>query len=168
MKLYELSVILSEEEVKELRGLEYSRGLEFGGDCGILKILSEAITSVDKIQFSNKTIVFDLDGTITEQVESLSHIGEVKSGFPIVFQTLNKMGIRVGVHTARPFDQHSWILDYLEKRSLKFAFINVDPQGIFDSSKPLADVYVDDRSYRFLGDWDREYVRFFNFLNAIY
>jgi len=107
-----------------------------------------------------KTIAVDFDGVIM-QYESWEQDAEcIKLPTPNVkeaFRMLHSLGYKIVIYTCRL--SHVWGNKGFEKQYLvlsnwlKTHEIPYDEISVF--SKPVADIYIDDRSIRFEGNWQK-------------
>ena len=100
-----------------------------------------------------KVVCLDLDGTLTKRVASLDLLGELLPGARQAVEALRRLGYRIIVHTARPSSQADRIREHLDGEGVPVDGVNADPRAVWETSKPLADLYIDDRALRFRGDW---------------
>ncbi len=103
----------------------------------------------------SKVICVDFDGVITQMVSSIEEFGEPIEGVQKSLRELKTLGYRLIIHTARPnSDDHiAKLQSYLRVNRIPYDTIQTDPEGPWSSSKPLADLYIDDRALRFEGNW---------------
>jgi len=105
----------------------------------------------------SKVICVDFDGVIAQMVSSIDDFGEPIEGVQEALSELKDLGYRIIIYTARPSEEahQQAIIDYLHTHQIPYDAINSDPEGPWIASKPLADLYIDDRALRFEGDWVR-------------
>lgn len=103
----------------------------------------------------NKTICIDFDGVIAQYQEWQ---GEDKFGAPVpgvqsALSTLRKQGYRVIIFTTR--EVTDGLKEYLKENKIEYDYINENPGQPKNSNhgKPIADLYVDDRTVCFRGNW---------------
>jgi len=112
-----------------------------------------------KNKFLTGVVCIDLDGTLSEMVDDPGPDGVPHSiGDPIPdakegVEFIKRMGYRVVVWSARPEHQTRMIREWLELHAIPFDGVNTDADGKWVSKKPVADLYIDDRAYRFNGSW---------------
>lgn len=102
-----------------------------------------------------KTICIDFDGVIAQYQEWQ---GEDKFGAPVpgvqsALSTLRKQGYRVIIFTTR--EVTDGLKQYLKENGIEYDYINENPDQPKNSNhgKPIADLYVDDRTVCFRGNW---------------
>lgn len=103
----------------------------------------------------NKWLSVDLDGTILEFPSSLESLGDPKPAAQSALVVLRSIGYKICIHTSRPVDQFYDILVHLDKHCIPFDEINADCAP-FRCTKPLADLYIDDRAF-FFRDWRQDF-----------
>jgi hypothetical protein len=100
----------------------------------------DKVVKVDRRKESKKVIAIDFDGTIRDW--------ETSKPFPHVKDSINlfrERGYKVLVYSANDPD---WVERWLYDYDIRF-------DSIWRSSgKPVASIYIDDRGFRFTGDWD--------------
>ena len=109
-----------------------------------------------------KSIAIDLDGTILEfdweqwAMYQMNYFGKPKEGAIKALKFLKKLGYKIIIHTCRTnpklHPQHTlgelWMI--VEKKLVEYG-IPFDEVWV-ETGKPIADLYIDDRGYRF-GSW---------------
>lgn len=102
-----------------------------------------------------KTICIDFDGVIADYQ---GWQGEDKFGSPIqgvqsAMDTLKNEGYTIIIFTTRKDTEA--LRKYLKENDIRYDYINENPEQPTGSNpgKPIADMYVDDRSIRFRGNW---------------
>ncbi len=100
-----------------------------------------------------RAVCLDLDGTLTERVGHIEALGAVLPGARQAVEALRRRGYRIIVHTARPSVQAERIREHLDGQGVPVDGVNADPRAAWETTKPLADLYIDDRALRFRGDW---------------
>ena len=116
------------------------------------KVLSSKIEPIDTQQNKPFTVAVDFDGVIVKQTTTEGgEIAELVSGTKEALEKLKNLGIRIIIFTARE-DQDN-IQKFLEDNGIPYDEINanVDIENL--SEKVVADVCIDDRAFRFKGDW---------------
>lgn len=152
---YFVQAVLSSKEIQDLiilnRLSKRIRGCE-----ALEKILSSSGRIIEE-GWPEKTVVFDLDNTVTYYTNDLSIIGDVKKGFREVVTFLKERGYKIGIFTARDNSIIPKLIKKLSKEELPIDFVQHNNTPDRGSSKPLAGVYVDDRAFRHSGDWIRDF-----------
>jgi len=97
--------------------------------------------------YHSNLIQVDLDGTLLERAENLTTFGAVKEGAVEALAVLKSKGYRIEVFTARP--DPAAVKTYIESTPLK------DHVAEITNVKKDAIVFIDDRSYRFEGSWNK-------------
>jgi predicted NUDIX family NTP pyrophosphohydrolase len=94
----------------------------------------------------------DLDGTLCTYREGApAEIGPVLDGWVEELQELRDNGWKIVLWSVRPASLD--IALKLEAQGVPFDYFNENPHGPKDgSNKIYADVYVDDKGWRFMGD----------------
>ena len=102
-----------------------------------------------------KTICIDFDGVIAQYQE---WEGKEKFGAPVpgvqnALKVLKKEGFTIIIFTTREVSDK--LKEYLKENDITYDHINENPDQPKDSNagKPIADLYVDDRSVCFRGNW---------------
>lgn len=105
--------------------------------------------------YETKAICVDFDGVIAEFADDIQDFGRLIPGAPEAISELKTLGYRIIIHTARPSHQdHKERLGaYLHTHGIPFDEINTNSHCAWESEKPVADLYIDDRALRFEGDW---------------
>lgn len=100
----------------------------------------------------NKTVSIDFDDTIRNRNDS------PVSGVKNALSSLRKEGYRILIGSAR-LDPKIWgeQLNYRIKDIENWLTKNGIPYDDVVITKPPADLYVDDKGYRFEGDWAKAY-----------
>lgn len=99
-----------------------------------------------------KTICFDFDGVLHSYRRGWTGLNPEDPPVPGAQEAVRKiteMGYDVVVHSARARDAEGVAATRAWLESHKF------PKMRISSTKPGADLYIDDRGFRFVGDWDR-------------
>lgn len=109
-----------------------------------------------KIESYQSTICIDLDGTLADYDGwdgDWTPIGEPIDGAREFCEQLAAEGWRIIIHTCR--GQIDQVEEWLAKHRIRHDGINcVEHNANGSSSKPIADVYLDDRAVRFEGRFD--------------
>jgi hypothetical protein len=98
------------------------------------------------------TVAIDFDGVLNEYPGWLTDLGRTRQPVPgarAFVQRLLAEGFRVVIFTCRDYREvRAWLAHY--------GF----PEGALHvtDKKPVAMCYIDDRGYRFEGDWDAAYA----------
>ncbi|MBF0235774.1 MAG: hypothetical protein HQK65_22465 [Desulfamplus sp.] len=109
----------------------------------------------EEMKYTFKSICIDFDGVIAELVGSIEECGSPIKGAAEAISVLKEAGFKIIIHTARPDSEESIALikNYLIENKIPFDSINQGVDSPWESKKPLADLYIDDRALRFEGDW---------------
>jgi len=104
---------------------------------------------------SNKTICIDFDGVISDYKSGWQGLGVYGKPIPGVDRAtkwLKDHGWFIIINTCR--DEDEQIAEFCKQNNIWFDSINENPNQPKDgSSKPMADVYLDDKAIGFTGDW---------------
>lgn len=93
------------------------------------------------------TIAIDLDHTLVEGKLAIP-------GAKDAINLFREYGHKIIIHTCNSV---KWAEQVLNDNDIRFDYIwNEDSSNRYKSCKPIADIYIDDRGYRFLGDWVHE------------
>lgn len=105
--------------------------------------------------YETKAICVDFDGVIAEFADDIQEFGRLIPGAPEAISELKALGYRIIIHTARPShqDHKERLCGYLHAHGIPFDEINTNSHCAWESAKPVADLYIDDRALRFEGDW---------------
>lgn len=96
-----------------------------------------------------RVLAIDLDGTYCEH-SNRAEIGNPMPGMIELCQALKELGWLVSIWTVRDAKD---IREQVEQKGLVYDYINENPFGPPNgSNKIYADVYLDDRGFRFTGD----------------
>jgi phosphoglycolate phosphatase-like HAD superfamily hydrolase len=102
-----------------------------------------------------KTICIDFDGVLhdySEGYKGLDVFGKQIPGAAEAVQNLKKQGWQIIIFTARPVTDG--LKMWLKENDIPFDFINENPSQLdAASTKPYADIYLDDRGLQFKGNW---------------
>lgn len=102
-----------------------------------------------------KTICIDFDGVIAQyqQWQGKDTFGAPVPGVQSALKVLKKEGYKIIIFTTR--DVSDALKQYLKDNDITYDHINENPDQPKDSNagKPIADLYVDDRSVCFRGNW---------------
>lgn len=106
--------------------------------------------------YKNNAICVDFDGVIARFSDNIEDFGEVIPGSADALSALRSYGYKIIIHTARPAskDHSKRLAAYLNSEGIPFDAINQNTNCDWESTKPLADLYIDDRALRFNGNWD--------------
>ncbi len=109
-----------------------------------------------------KTMCVDFDGVIADYSQGFKGVdifGDPMPGVAETMQALTDAGWRLIVFTTRP--DTPALRQYLEANGIPFDAINENPEQPEGANpgKPIADVYLDDRAYRFQ-TWEAVAARF--------
>ena len=101
-------------------------------------------------------VCIDFDGVIAEFSDHIEELGDPICGGAEAIRELKDLGYKIIIHTARPSnnDHIKKIEEYLTSHDIPFDEINKNSDCPWDSVKPLADLYIDDRGLRFEGCWN--------------
>ena len=111
------------------------------------------------IQKNLPTLAIDFDGTICEYTgwKGIFHIGEIKPEAENTIKELAKEYVlilhttRLNSHLTKDIDScYAQIMSWLVKHDIADCF------SIITGEKPIADIYIDDRAYRFK-NWEETY-----------
>ena len=92
-----------------------------------------------------KTVAIDYDGTLVEDIHPATN-GSAMFGAPTVTHLLRRDGWEILIFTCRPSHQRKEIEENLKMRGIVFDHISF-------YGKPVASLYIDDKGFRFEGDW---------------
>lgn len=104
-----------------------------------------------------KTICIDFDGVLHDYSNGFQGedvFGNMIGGSDIALSILKKKGWRIIIHTTRPATEA--MKKWLKDNKIPYDYINKNPdqpKGC-ETSKPIADIYLDDRAICFRGRWD--------------
>ena len=114
-----------------------------------------------------QTIAFDFDGVLAQYDgwKGYQHLGQPIEGMREVLQQLKSDGWKILIYTTRG---NAEIAEWCIKYNMPVDYINMNPeiQGN-NPGKPIADIYVDDRAIRFIGDVNKLIgdIQKYSFLN---
>ena len=103
--------------------------------------------------FEQKTVAFDLDGTILEYHPGMANKGIFGPPIPGMISEMRKLmknGWKIIIWTCRGNSPE--LQEHLKKCNIPYDEINVNTSFAHESPKIYADVYVDDRSIGYRGD----------------
>lgn len=111
---------------------------------------------MDNKKYKNNAICVDFDGVIACFTDDIEDFGEVIPGSADALSALRSYGYKIIIHTARPAHKNhiDRLSEYLKKEGIPFDEINQNSDCNWESTKPVADLYIDDRALRFNGNWD--------------
>jgi adenylylsulfate kinase len=102
-----------------------------------------------------KTICIDFDGVIAQYQawEGKEKFGAPVPGVQSALKVLKKEGYKIIIFTTR--EVSDGLKTYLKENDIVYDHINENPDQPKDTNagKPIADLYVDDRSVCFRGNW---------------
>ena len=106
--------------------------------------------------YETKAICVDFDGVIAEFTDDLNDFGSLIPGAPEAISELKALGYRIIIYTARPSHQEhkERLASYLQTHGIPFDEINTNSHCAWETEKPVADLYIDDRALRFEGNWN--------------
>ena len=111
---------------------------------------------------SRRTLAVDFDGVIADYDgwKGVGVLGSPRQDVVEAMRTLHREGWKIVIHTTRG---ESEIGEYLQKHGIPCDEINRNSDYRTQGSKPVADVYWDDRALRYSGDarTDLELIRNF-------
>lgn len=99
---------------------------------------------------SRKTFVFDLDGVIAAPVEKHTQYSECEAFLKTLYilDQLRELGHKIVIHTARWKEDEPVTVAWLAALEVPY------DELIFE--KPLGDVYVDDRAFKYSGGTEED------------
>lgn len=97
-------------------------------------------------QRMNRVIAIDFDGTIRDWDSSKPF-----AGAKAAINTLRERGYKVLIHSC---NSPEWIKGWLNDYDIRYDYIWGESGS--EGSKPIAVMYIDDRGWRFNGNWDLE------------
>lgn len=112
-------------------------------------------------------VCLDLDGVILKPVKC-AMAGELGMAMPYAREALNQIrgaGFEIMVVSARPLNQKGRIKQHLGNLHVEVDGV-MEPNRPWEMVKPIADLYVDDRGFRFT-DWRIDYPEIMRMLNAL-
>lgn len=111
---------------------------------------------MDNKLYKNNAICVDFDGVIARFTDDIEDFGKIIPGSADALSALRSYGYKIIIHTARPASKGHLkrLSEYLNKEGIPFDAINQNTDCEWESAKPLADLYIDDRALRFNGNWD--------------
>lgn len=164
---YFIEKIVDDSQLAELLKLRVQLELKDIPGREFFELILNTARPIPKQKFKYKTIVFDLDGTLCSNPESLLGLGKIKEEAKQFILELKDEGYKIGIYTARKNEQAIRIINYFRSNGLEIDFVNLDPGAPWESSKPLAMLYVDDRGFRFSGDWKRDIPNIREYLKTL-
>lgn len=100
-----------------------------------------------------KTVAFDLDGTLLEYKEGMAEKNEFGLPFPGIVSEIKKLrknGWKIIIWTCRKNNKE--LHQHLKKYDIPYDDININSDITGESPKIYADVYVDDKALSFKGN----------------
>lgn len=97
------------------------------------------------------TVAFDLDGVIGEYHGFIGkdHLGPPNAEVVAAMRALSARGHTIIVHSTH---ESALLQSYCEEHQIPFDYINENPERAGgNKGKPIANVYVDDKAYRYTG-----------------
>jgi len=104
-----------------------------------------------------KAVCVDFDGVIAALAPSLDEFGPTIPGAVEALRELRALGLKIIIYTARPnvAEHLDRLTAHLCKEGIEFDEINGNSDCEWPATKPLADLYIDDRACRFEGNWSK-------------
>jgi len=98
-------------------------------------------------------IAVDFDGTIVEH--EFPDIGPLKPGAVDALKAFKKAGHQIVIWTCRKGEEERQLRSFLLEKRIPFDTVNTPVPG-FDlgTRKIYADIYIDDKGFRFQENWD--------------
>ena len=108
-------------------------------------------------KYKSQAIAVDFDGVIAEFSDGIEEFGKLIPGAKEAMAELRRLGYKIIIHTARPSrkDHLDSLANYLTEKGIPFDEINTNSDCEWKSTKPIADIYIDDRACRFEGNWEK-------------
>ena len=109
-----------------------------------------------------RTICSDFDGVLHDYSKGFQGenvFGDMITGADVATKVLKKNGNTIIIYTTRPVTDE--LKAWLKEKNISYDYINENPdqpKGA-EGCKLIADIYIDDRSIRFSGDWDEWFLR---------
>jgi hypothetical protein len=103
-----------------------------------------------------KVVAVDLDGTLAtyDGWKGEEHFGTLRKGAKKAMKEFQAKGYHIIIHTTR--GNKELVKKWLNDNDVPFDYINENPnQPEGSSSKPIADVYIDDRAIPATQSWDK-------------
>lgn len=97
-------------------------------------------------------IAIDFDGTICNHAP-FPEIGPIKIGAKESIQLLKELGWKIIIFTCRTGNHQIKMIEWLRKEQVPFDGVNYNPDCPEANQKPMADIYLDDRSITFENNW---------------
>lgn len=103
-----------------------------------------------------KTVAIDLDNCLAEydKWRGWRNIGDLKPGAREAVQAFHDADWRIVLFTTRA--DAGYIREWLKEQGLPVKYINHNPSNAeldCGTSKPIADLYIDDRAWPLCGNW---------------
>ena len=99
-------------------------------------------------KYRSNVIAVDFDGVIAEFTDDIETFGKIVPGAREALGALRSQGYKIIIHTARPSSNSCLenLAAYLKAEAIPFDGINTNINSEWESQKPLADLYIDDRA----------------------
>jgi hydroxymethylpyrimidine pyrophosphatase-like HAD family hydrolase len=106
-----------------------------------------------KSEYSRRVIAIDFDDTITEHSE-YPITGDIR---PRAVEVIKKLQQHYDciLWTCRSGENLIEAIKLLADKGIVFNYVNASPIGCGDGPKILADIYIDDKNFDYVVDWDR-------------
>lgn len=120
-----------------------------------------------------KTLLFDIDGTVCPQAEKGEGYENLEP-YPKAVDTINKLyreGFKIIFYTSRFMDSHNGnLLSIYKNKGYDFIFNQLKSWGLkfheLHVGKPQSDLIIDDRALFFNPDWNKIYEKIKEKLNG--
>lgn len=98
-------------------------------------------------------IAVDFDGTLVDH--KFPDIGALKPGAKEALAAFKKAGHKIAIWTCRSGEQERAVRVFLNENDIPFDTVNSPAPGAdLGTRKIYADVYIDDKGFRFEDNWD--------------